>query len=255
MKTRPLVAFAPAVVILCVVSPALLLAAGQTSRTFRVVADVFTHSDAGLAVGASRCQASVSVGQRSVVGRQGSATFSIPEGYQATVEGFDTDYDGVPDSADTDDDEDGVPDAADGRPYDTDGDGMNNLADSDDDNEGLPDEEEQRFGTSRVDPNTDDDAHDDYQEWIAGTDGTDKDDFFHIADIVPGADVVKIEWVGAENRTYTVLVTNGLAAQSGWQVLVSTNASAAGRMAYDAPSPIGRGYYKITVTRSRHVRQ
>ena len=251
MKTRGPLVIALTVVMLCSILAGRSVAAGQTSRTYRVVADVFTGANAGLAVGASRCQASLSVGQSAIAGRQASATFSVPEGYQATTEGFDTDYDGVPDSVDADDDGDGVPDVVDGRPYDTDGDGMNNIGDPDDDNEGLPDEEEHRFGTSWIDPNTDDDAHDDYEEWIAGTDDTDSNSFFRIVDVISRADgMTRIEWAGVQGRTYTLLATNELTGAASWETLWSTNVAVSGATAYEHLSSLLRRYYSVIVRRT-----
>lgn len=64
----------------------------------------------------------------------------------------DTDGDGTPDLADSDDDDDGVLDGDDAFPLDasewldTDGDGLGNNADTDDDNDGMPDWWETKYG-------------------------------------------------------------------------------------------------------------
>jgi len=90
----------------------------------------------------------------------------------------------TPDHADDDDDEDGVADGSDERPYDTDDEGMKDLlVDEDDDGDGLPDHDEDAFGTSRVRPDTDADRQTDYEEWIAGTQGTNPASFFAIRDM------------------------------------------------------------------------
>lgn len=64
------------------------LAAGQTSATYRVVADVFCSAVPRLAVGSAGYQVSLSVGQFSVAGEQAGSSYSAADGYQATTEAW-----------------------------------------------------------------------------------------------------------------------------------------------------------------------
>lgn len=228
-------------------------AAGQTSQTFRVAADVFAQAAPALAVGSASYQASVSVWQHSVSALAASAgDTEIACGYQATTEGFDSDYDGTPDSSDTDSDGDGLDDEVDPRPYDTDNDGLNNVGvDLDDDNDGLPDAEEWPFGTSCIDPDTDHDSQNDYEEWVAGTDGNDPTDYFHISSIIRADDnYITISWAGVEARQYSVVSTNALEATGEWKHLWSTNVVESGNVTYERKSNDWRQpFFRVKVSK------
>jgi hypothetical protein len=212
---------------------------------------VFTQGDAGLAVGSARYQSSVSVGQFSIAGQPVmNGDVVLASGYQATTRSFDTDGDGTPDTADSDSDSDGTADATDPRPYDTDGDGQNNLADNDDDNDGLPDSEESAFGTSWVNANTDGDKQTDYEEWVAGTDGTDPGSFFEIENIDDrGPTAVGVVWAGVAGRQYTLTVTNRLDASGAWPSVGSTGVTANGTVTFVSEPVSGKAYYKLQVSR------
>jgi hypothetical protein len=71
--------------------------------------------------------------------------YQVAKYYASANSALDTDGDGTPDTADSDDDNDGVPDVSDAFPtdssefVDTDGDGIGNNADTDDDGDGIND--------------------------------------------------------------------------------------------------------------------
>jgi len=199
--------------------PAAAFAAGQTSETFGVVADVFNAADASMSAGGVSMQGSVSVSQHSLVEVQTSASFAVHSGYQAaTGGGFDSDYDGIPDSLDDDDDGDGVPDSADGYPGDTDGDGNRNLADSDDDNDALADTEEHSAGTSLILADTDGDTYTDYEEVIVtGTGATDSNDYLQVSGIAgPGSVGAVISWDAVTGKVYRISGRSSLAGAGEW---------------------------------------
>lgn len=224
-------------------------AAGQTSASYRVVADVHALANPDLAGGSSHYQASRTVCQASIAGLQGSPSYYAEEGFQAAAESFDSDYDGIPDDLDPDLDGDGVLNGSDIRPYDTDNDGANNLADPDDDGEGLADEEEWQFGTSLVRRDTDEDSANDYEEWVAGTDGTDSNDYFSIETVSNSVSGFIIQWYGEAGRQYDVQsVTNVFPAQN-WQPIYVTNALAPGWMQYRDSSKPPRRFYRLRVQR------
>ncbi len=237
--------------LLLIYSPPFAGAGGQTSETFRVVADVFAQSPSVLAVGSATFQASLSIGQRSLSSPPSSGPgIVLASGYQATTEGFDTDYDGIPDSLSPDADGDGIPDESDPMPYDTDNDGLNNLTfDSDDDNDGLADAEEWLFGTALARRDTDTDGQDDYQEWIAGTRGNDAADFFHIASLSRDGTRVLITWNGVAGRRYLVLSTNDLRSSADWAQLWSTNVNTSGEVTYPYDAVPTPTFFKLRVSR------
>ena len=158
-------------------------------------AHAFVGGRSPLAVGSQNMQITASIVQRSPNELALTApTYVVSLGFQPMILGLDTDRDGIPDAEDWDDDGDGLSDSIDPRPYDSDNDGKNNFADNDDDNDGLDDGAEAVFGTSWITPNTDADPHDDFQEWIAGTDGCDPNDFFHIAALDLNTSMMGISW-------------------------------------------------------------
>jgi hypothetical protein len=232
-----------------------VFAAGQTGGVFRVAADVFLDATPPLASGSVLYQMSSSIEQDSVAGAATFGGYRLDLGFQPMTDGFDTDGDGLPDDQDEDDDGDRIPDIADANPYDTDNDGANNIvADEDDDNDRLADRLEWAFGTSPVLPNTDGDAHDDYEEWIAGTDGRDPNDYFAILDIAgQGTGATRVTWLGVAGRRYEVCATNRLGTPlDEWAVLWSTNVLGTGNVTYDdpplpPPSPVR--FFRLTVSR------
>lgn len=205
-------------------------AAGQTSTSYRVAADVFTGTRTGNAVGAAGVQASVSVRQYAVTGVDQVGGGNVAQaGFAAAMPGHDSDGDGTPDGADSDADGDGVPDAVDARPYDADGDGANNLNDADDDNDGLSDRQESLFGTSWLLVDTDGDEQTDHEEWIAGTIGTDSNSLFEILGAWPTAGGgVRIGWDGVPPRRYTVYAADDLTEPDPWSPVAVTNAAGPG---------------------------
>lgn len=241
------------ILFLTIVFPIGVEAAGQTSQTFRVAADVFAQSTPVLAVGSQTYQMSASVGQYSAGAAPSMGeNIELVCGYQATTEGFDTDYDGNPDSSDADSDGDGMSDAIDPRPYDTDNDGLNNIwADADDDDDGLADTNEWSFGTCWTDRDTDDDSQNDYEEWVAGTAGNDPTDYFHISSVARNEEgYVTITWAGVAARQYSVVSTNALATTGEWKHLWSTNVVDSGNVSYkrktnDHP----QSFFRITVSK------
>ena len=226
--------------------------AGQSSASFHIQADVTTRGSSPLAIGSAGAQASVSVAQSAVTGPKLVGTgIELFPGFQTAIEGFDSDYDGVLDNEDEDDDEDGVADGVDARPFDTDGDGLNNLNDEDDDGEGLIDTLESEFGTSWILPDTDFDTQTDYEEWVAGTSGTDGGDFFAIK-VAEGVtpDGVRVQWDGVSGRSYQVLITNRLAGvEGGWTAVWTTNVVTSQPVTYKGPASADAEFYRLTVSR------
>ncbi len=99
----------------------------------------------------------------------------------------DLDDDGISDTNDPDMDGDGVVNEQDVFPRDknewedTDGDGIGNNADTDDDNDGMSDEYEDEYGFDSLDPSDanedwDGDGYSNLQEYLAGTDPSDRED-------------------------------------------------------------------------------
>ncbi|RKX33363.1 MAG: hypothetical protein DRP22_00360 [Verrucomicrobia bacterium] len=226
-------------------------AAGQTSTSFRVVADVFCAADAGIAVGGASNQSSLSVAQWSVVGVQTSASFGCEEGFQAATDGLDSDHDGIPDGEDPDSDGDGVPDAADLRIYDTDNDGENNLADNDDDADGLTDMQESQYGTSWVRTDSDDDSQSDYEEAVVLlTDPTDGSDFLRCSSVELQNGQVVVSWASEPGVTnYWVQRTTNIAAAASWTTLAGPISAAVGtnRTSWTDVSPPEGSHYRIRV--------
>jgi len=226
------------------------IATASTSETYAVVADAFVGSRSPLAVGSARYQSSVSVGQPGALGGLAAGgAYGLASGFQAMLDGLDTDGDGVPDRLDADSDGDGTSDAADGRPYDTDQDGANNLADADDDNDRLSDVNESEFGTSWVKANTDGDGADDYEEWVAGTDGTDPDDFFGISSVSHVSGHVLLTWQGVAGRTYRVWATDDLPSAPAMQQLGATSVVVSAAVQFRDTSPPEKRFYRLDVAR------
>ena len=204
-----------------------------------------------VALGSATHQQHTSVGQAAITGpAASSASFLLSPGFPAMTAGLDTDGDGTADGDDSDADGDSIADAADARPYDTDNDGANNVgADNDDDGDRLTDAQEQHLGTSPVLTNTDGDAHDDYAEYIAGTDGTDSGSVFRVRSIAgDGAGVgVVLRWMGAADRLYRVLATNSLAGAGDWIEIGRTNAPAAIPIEFAIDTASTSAYYRVGV--------
>lgn len=227
--------------------PAAVFAAGQTSETFGVSADVFNAADSSLSAGSVSMQGSASVSQHSLVEVQTSASFTVFSGYQAATGGFDSDYDGIPDSMDTDDDGDGVPDSADGYPGDTDGDGSRNLADADDDDDQLADTEEHSAGTSLILADTDGDTYTDYEEAVVtGTRATDSNDYLQVSGIVsPGA---VITWDAVTGKIYHIWGRSSLTGAGDWSDLSGPVTAAVVSMSWTNTGPAATQLnYRISV--------
>lgn len=234
-----------------VTGPSAILAAGQQSASYAVVADVFTRGDSALAGGSARYQATVSVGAMTVCGSSTfGPTIQLTPGYQATTEGLDSDGDGISDHLDLDSDGDGQLDVEDSRPYDTDNDGLNNVAmDLDDDNDGLADFEEWGFGTSPVNPNTDADPHNDYEEWVAGTRGDDSNDFFRIKSVDLQEGGMAITWAGVAGRRYEVKAVTNLSAGREWATVWATNLEVSSDVTYVPDDSVRRAFFRLHVSR------
>ncbi|HNR94206.1 MAG TPA: hypothetical protein PKK36_06300 [Kiritimatiellia bacterium] len=230
--------------------PAALFAAGQTSETFGVKADVLNTADPSLSAGSASLQGSVSVSQHSLVEVQTSASFTVHSGYQASTVGFDSDYDGIPDSLDADDDGDGVPDSSDGFVYDTDNDGERNLADDDDDNDLLADTEEYSAGTSLILVDTDGDTHTDYEEVVVtGTDAVNSGDYLQVGGIVrPGANGTVISWNAVTGKIYHISGRSSLAGEGIWNDLSGAVTASVESMSWTNTGPVATQLnYRISV--------
>lgn len=218
----------------------------QTSASFTVMSQS-SWADPGLAAGSAAYLASRSVNQNGAVGQQASARFSTRVGFQAMLDGLDTDYDGTPDGPDADADGDGVPDTLDARPYDTDGDGFDNLAnDDDDDNDLLGDNDEFGAGTSLLTTDTDGDTYSDYEEVVvAGTDGTDGDDFLRNVRIQRRSPDVTITWSSVSGKTYYVQRNSNLMTTN-WVPVTSVMATSTTTSATDPAGP-SNCHYRVRI--------
>ena len=118
--------------------------------------------------------------------------------------------------------------------YDSDGDGL-----VDGDETGI-------YGTSPTNVNTDGDAHDDYEEMVALTDGADSNDYFRILDITGGA-TVEVWFASSSNRLYSLYARGTLV--SGQWAAVSGQLDVVGQEGLDALSdaPATSRFYRITV--------
>jgi len=234
-----------------VLLPLLAFAAGQSSPSYHVEADVRCGANANVGAGSASFQLSHSVAQFSVVAPLNiSATYTVEPGYQPQTDGFDSDGDGTPDTADADTDGDGTPDTADATPYDYDDDGRNNVTDPDDDGDQLADVIECEVGTSPLNPNTDGDPHNDYEEWIAGTGGDDSNSFFAVTQFeLTGADTVTVEWQGVSGRTYTLGSATNLLDGTNvvWSTQATTNVTVDGTATLDTSATAGPRFYRLTV--------
>jgi len=226
-------------------------AAGQTSVSFRVAADVFSAADAGIAAGGAFHQSSLSVAQWCVVGVRTSAAYGCEEGFQAAAEGLDSDHDGIPDGDDADSDGDGVPDAADTRVYDTDNDGENNLADGDDDADGLTDMQESQYGTSWVQTDSDGDRQSDYEEVaVLLTDPTDGSDFLQCLSVEFRTGIVVVSWASRPGvSNYWVQRTTNIGEGASWSAVSGRISGAAGtnRTSWTDVSPPPGSHYRVRV--------
>jgi hypothetical protein len=228
---------------------ALHAAASGVDPDVSIVAHVFPFGAAPLAAGSPSFQMTLTVGEEGPIHTLQGGDTVLEAGFQATHDGLDTDGDGIPDSVDTDDDGDGVPDNLDARPYDTDGDGLNNIAaDDDDDNDGLDDVAEAGFGTSPVKPDTDGDKQTDYDEWVAGTSGTDTNSLFRFARIaVAGGITTRVDWAGVAGRTYELRACTNLCATD-WVYLATTSVTAnAAASLFDPMGGTAQKTYRLEV--------
>jgi len=238
-------------VLFAVTAARFAVAAGQTSTSFRVEADVFcAAAPAALAAGSAHSQASLSVAQYALVATRTSTNFRTEEGFQAAFDGFDIDHDGIPDQLDPDCDEDGIPDGTDSLPYDTDNDGENNLADSDDDGDRLADTEESQYGTSWVRADTDGDSQSDYEEVrVLHTDGTDSDSCLQCLAINTGQ-VVRITWYSSDAVTnYWIQISTNAADGESWTTIAGplTGSPGTNRTSYTDSSSRGVAVYRLKV--------
>jgi len=172
-------------------------AAGQSSPSYRIEADVQAIHRPGLAVGTPRTLASISAGQRSLAGVHSSTSFHIAHGYQATTEGFDSDGDGIPDHQDPDSDGDGVPDHADDSPYDFNGNGIPNV----------------------LDPDIDGDHYSNWKEWLAGTNPYDPGDFLQWLSVERHGGQVRIVWRAKPDQFYIIERSTNLTVGSNWTAM------------------------------------
>jgi hypothetical protein len=203
-------------------------AANQTSTTYRVVADVFSHAAPGLANGAGQLQMSISLAQRAIAGSHGSPTYGLDAGYQATSDGFDSDRDGTPDNEDPDDDNDGVPDGADVRPYDTDNDGQNNVAmDTDDDNDTFSDWTE---------------------DVVTGTDPVDPDDCLKMLDVRRTGMNAVVSWKSVAGRNgYGLQRSATLYNPGDWQAVSGPVSATGGVTSITDTNAPPHGYYRVVL--------
>lgn len=75
----------------------------------------------------------------------------------------------------------------------------------DDDGDGLNNSWEDSLGLNSNNPDSDGDGMNDYHEFLAGTDGSDADDFLKMVQVFEeGEDTVRVQWRSSEGRTYEV---------------------------------------------------
>jgi PKD repeat protein len=120
----------------------------------------------------------------------------------------------------------------------------------DNDEEGLLDGQEHDFGTSPLLQDTDGDGQTDWAESIAGTGGTDEQDFFSIKEISPATeslDPLVLYWDTVSGRTYRLLY--GLSMTGNWdaatQVLETPGDGQ--RKSYTNENSDRNGFYRLSV--------
>lgn len=141
------------------------------------------------------------------------------------------------------------------RPLDGNADGTNAVdigpyeyasprADSDDD--GLNDATEVENGIDPTDPDTDNDAQSDGEEWIAGTDCLSAASRFEAASVGARDEGLVIAWAGASNRTYALWKGSNLAVS--FSPLATNLPAAVPTTRYtDDVTGVQRAFYRIGV--------
>jgi hypothetical protein len=118
---------------------------------------------------------------------------------------------------------------------------------TDTDADGIPDTWEQRYFSSVVDcvtnAYTDDDAFNNWQEYIAGTDPTDATSYFCVTNCCSEADGFLVEWESVSGRVYSVSYASSLTNE--FQTLESDIAYP--KSSYTDTHVMTQGFYRVEV--------
>lgn len=124
------------------------------------------------------------------------------------------------------------------------------TADGDPDGDGVPNSLEAQLGLDPMKVDSDGDGYPDWSEYIAGTSGTDGNDYFSIKEISPATeslDPLVFYWDTVTGRTYRLLY--GLSMTGNWdsatQVLQTPGDGQ--RKSYTNESSDGTGFFRLTV--------
>ncbi len=120
----------------------------------------------------------------------------------------------------------------------------------DSDGDSLTDEQELTLtGTSPTNTNTDGDPHTDYEEYIAGTSGTDPNDWFRITAVtnhLPGSGQASLYFESSASRLYTLLGCTNLM-EAAWQPVAPARIGIGGADTMTAPNAPPQQFYKLKV--------
>ena len=188
-------------------------AAGQGSVSFLVTADVFTQGSGPAITESARYRASVSVGQRSLSSDPASGgIYTLESGYQAAT---------------------GDSSAPPADPYNEWAAGY-----------GL-------FGPdASPDADYDGDGFTNWSEYIADTDPTQDDSFFHLVSVTRDGNQATVSFTGSANRVYELWFTTDLTETSGWERVQGPRFGIGGADSMNHIEETGSpaGFYRVRVS-------
>ncbi len=189
------------------------LAAGQSSATYRITADVLALGSGSAHVSNTAYRASVTIGQHSIVGGPASSTtYRVESGFQATLLVTDSGSGG---------------DSYDAWAAGIDWNGMDSSPGADPDDDGFTNE----------------------QEHIADTDPTQSDSYFHLATVAREGATATIAFHSSAGRVYELWFTADLTDPDGWIKLLGPRAGIGGTdsMIHEQQNPEPSGFYRVRV--------